>query len=457
MKKWSILLLLSFALILGCSALAIAASSPTAAPDDDPFFFEHNKALYPNWFVNGRTQPIFNNNTANYVKEDVFIEIPCDSDGDGKRDLVHAKITRISQTNSGFKSPVFMQVSPYRDGSPNVDPVRSHDVNIEQGINPDTTHYTYDTNIKTLIPRAADWPWTPEANAALNIPLPREATTVRNYGGNVGSAANDPGTGWYGYFVARGWAYAYLNCVGSLHAQGLSNCGGVEETLATISFAKWLNGEAKGFADPQCTIEYKPEWSNGKVSMGGTSYVGTLPIAAACSGYENITAVMPVEAISSWYDYYRDNGAVIAPGGYQGEDADELTDFIFSRRRTNLASYLPNNYPAEIAAIYWNHLAQITKDQDRATGDYNTFWDYRNYLATADRITAGVFIQQGTNDWNVKFKHFDQLWRAMDEKCPDTAKKAFIHLGTHTSVTSMYGSSHPGSSYMHALHLFLDH
>ena len=33
--------------------------------------------------------------------------------------------------------------------------------------------------------------------------------------------------------------------------------------------------------------------------------------------------IIPIK-IGSWYDYYRANGAVIAPGGYQGEDTDNI-------------------------------------------------------------------------------------------------------------------------------------
>ena len=69
--------------------------------------------------------------------------------------------------------------------------------------------------------------------------------------------------------------------------------------------------------------------------MMGTSYNGTIPIAAASTGVEGLDAIVPISAISDWYDYYRANGAVRAPhsasGGtgnntYQGEDLDVLAD-----------------------------------------------------------------------------------------------------------------------------------
>ena len=32
-----------------------------------------------------------------------------------------------------------------------------------------------------------------------------------------------------------------------------------------------------------------------------------------------------------WYDYYRENGLLVSPGGYPGEDLDTLTEFTYSR------------------------------------------------------------------------------------------------------------------------------
>ena len=75
--------------------------------------------------------------------------------------------------------------------------------------------------------------------------------------------------------------------------------------------------------------------------MMGTSYNGTLPIAAASTGVDGLEAIVPISAITDWYDYYRANGMVRAPhsaaGGtgnnhYLGEDLDVLVDDVYSRR-----------------------------------------------------------------------------------------------------------------------------
>ena len=80
-----------------------------------------------------------------------------------------------------------------------------------------------------------------------------------------------------------------------------------------------------------------PTGRTGDVGMVGTSYNGTLPNQVATTGVEGLKTIIPVSAISSWYDYYRANGLVVAPhsntngageNGYLGEDTDVLGDYI---------------------------------------------------------------------------------------------------------------------------------
>src|SRR5699024_11721542 len=103
-------------------------------------------------------------------------------------------------------------------------------------------------------------------------------------------------------------------------------------------------------------------------------------------------------AISSWYDYYREGGLVIAPGGFPGEDADILAEECFSRQKC------AGDYNRTKDGFN-KFLSTITKDQDRTTGNYNTFWDARNYLKDVGNIKCDVVMVHGLNDWNVKLKN----------------------------------------------------
>jgi hypothetical protein len=91
----------------------------------------------------------------------------------------------------------------------------------------------------------------------------------------------------------------------------------------------WLNGRT--VARNRSGQRVRAGWSTGKVGMIGTSYNGTLPNAVATTGVEGLEAIVSVSAISSWYDYYRAGGAVVAPGGFQGEDTDVLARAVYTR------------------------------------------------------------------------------------------------------------------------------
>lgn len=64
--------------------------------------------------------------------------------------------------------------------------------------------------------------------------------------------------------------------------------------------------------------------------MTGTSYNGTIPLAAATTGVAGLEAIIPIVPNTSYYHYYRSNGLVRSSGGYLGEDIDVLYDFIHS-------------------------------------------------------------------------------------------------------------------------------
>jgi X-Pro dipeptidyl-peptidase len=103
--------------------------------------------------------------------------------------------------------------------------------------------------------------------------------------------------------------------------------------------------------------------------MTGTSYNGTLPLAAATTGVEGLEAIIPIAPNTSYYHYYRSHGLVRSPGGWLGEDIDVLFDFINSGD--------PNRRPWCIENVREGELA---RNMDRITGDHSEWWAARDYL-----------------------------------------------------------------------------
>src|SRR5690606_15712783 len=108
-------------------------------------------------------------------------------------------------------------------------------------------------------------------------------------------------------WVPRGFAVVHSESPGTGLSQGCPTVGGENESLAPKAVIDWLNGRAKGYTTIDGNEEVTAYWSTGKVGMIGTSYNGTLPIAAATTGVEGLEAIIPVAPNTSYYHYYRSN------------------------------------------------------------------------------------------------------------------------------------------------------
>lgn len=138
--------------------------------------------------------------------------------------------------------------------------------------------------------------------------------------------------------------------------------------------------------------------------MTGTSYNGTIPLAAATTGVEGLEAIIPVAPNTSYYHYYRSNGLVRSPGGYLGEDIDVLYDFIHSGKEENRAR---NNKVIRDT--------EMANGLDRITGDYNDFWAGRDYLNDMKPMKAALLMSHGFNDWNVMPEHSYRIYKKASE------------------------------------------
>ena len=318
-------------------------------------------------FKDGEAQIVEGFNTPNkWIRHDLWVETTFDTDGDGKLDRMHVDVTRPYQTDTeGLKLPVIYESSPYYAGvAPDVDGA-FWNVNHELGevvkdhLHPEVTR----TGKRPII-----------SNSQISTWLPRGYIVVHS---------SSPGTGL---------------------SQGAPTVGGENESLAPKAVIDWLCGRAKGYTEPYGTETVEAYWSTGKVGMTGTSYNGTIPLAAATTGVEGLEAIIPVAPNTSYYHYYRSNGLVRSPGGYLGEDIDVLYDFIHSGDESKRAY---NN--AKIRDT------EMKNGMDRITGDYNNFWAGRDYLNQMKPMKAALLMSHGFNDWNVMPEHSYRIYKKAKE------------------------------------------
>lgn len=353
---------------------------------------------------NGKSQAVFD--TTKLIRDVVYVEAPLDNDHDGKRDLLKAEIIRPGETENGLKVPVIFTASPYDQGTNDHQADQmTHDVNQEKLTRKQPNHLSYED-----VKFDYDNHDLPEPRTIKDTNKVAEESFVKTWTYSL----ND-------YFLARGFAVVYSSGVGTKDSDGVRITGTPDETISATSVIEWLHGDRTAFTNRSDQIAIPAWWSNGNVGMTGRSYLGTLSTAAAMTGVDGLKTAVVEAGISNYYDYYRENGLVVAPGGFQGEDTDVLGELTFSREQS-AADYL------KIKGTWLAQLKKLTAGQDRVTGSYNSFWDNRNLLKNVN-IKADMLLVHGLNDWNVKLSHVYNLRNTL--KNEKITQKLVLHQGQH--------------------------
>ncbi|MGW0629395.1 Xaa-Pro dipeptidyl-peptidase [Streptomyces sp. NPDC002758] len=275
---------------------------------------------------------------ANAVREAVWVDTGLDGDGDGRSDRVAADIVRPREpAQQGRKVPVIMDASPYYSccGRGNESQLKTYDA---QG------------NV-------------------VQMPLFYD-----------------------NYFVPRGYAFVGVDLVGTNRSDGCIDIGGRSDIQSAKAVIDWLNGRAKAYTSRTGTTTVRANWTNGRTGMIGKSWDGTIANGVAATGVKGLKTIVPISAISSWYDYYFAKGAPLYDSG-----PNWLADAVES-----------DDAHAHCAAVQ-----QKLVDGAPRTGDWTGLWTERDYVKDAGKVRASVFLTHGLQDLNVRTKHFGQWWNAL--------------------------------------------
>ncbi|MFF4178939.1 Xaa-Pro dipeptidyl-peptidase [Streptomyces sp. NPDC001750] len=274
----------------------------------------------------------------NAVRESVWVDTGLDGDEDGRNDRVAVDIVRPREpARQGRGVPVIMDASPYYSccGRGNESQLKTYDA----------------------------------GGRPVQFPL---------YYDN--------------YFVPRGYAFVAVDLAGTNRSDGCVDVGGPSDGTSAKAVIDWLNGRARGYTTRTGQRPATADWSNGRTGMIGKSYDGTVANAVAATGVDGLRTIVPIGAISSWYDYYFSQGAPLHDGG-----PDRLADGVESPEAR-----------ARCAAV--QH--RLVEGAPR-TGDRTRLWAERDYVKDARKVRASVFAVHGMQDLNVRTKHFGQWWDAL--------------------------------------------
>ncbi len=283
----------------------------------------------------GVTEPIYD--YAGAIRESVTVEAP-DLDGDGVGEQVVADIIRPKELDGEAEVPVVMDASPYYlcCGRGNESELKEYDANG----NPSSFPLYYDN-----------------------------------------------------YFVPRGYAYVAVDMAGTARSTGCTDMGADSDIQSVKAVVDWLNGNATATDREGRRVE--ADWTNGKTGMIGKSYDGTLANGVAATGVDGLETIVPIGAISSWYDYTR----------YQN------LPFSYDYP-TYLSEYVAGDRAEPIDCS--ESLERMAEEDGDETGAYTDFWAARDYREGPDtdtsKVEASVFVVHGLQDDNVKTTNFSRWW-----------------------------------------------
>ncbi len=357
-------------------------------------------------FENGQSQAVTAfSDESTWIREQLWVETTFDSDNDGKLDRMHVYVTRPQQTETEkIKLPVIYMPSPYYGLK--LWPLMGF-----------STHKNY---------------WS----------VKHELGEAPKKHGHTKLGTRDKNPFWMPAsdrtWVPHGYITVYSSSPGTGLSDGAPTVGGENESLASKAVIDWLCGRAKAYKTRDGLEETAAFWSTHKIGMTGTSYNGTLCIAAATTGVEGLEAIIPVAPVTSFYHYYRSNGLVRSPGGYVGEDMDVLYDLINTGKKSKRKK---NNRMVRDSIL--------VPGEDRITGDYNEFWASRDYLSKIDNMKAAMLMAHAFNDWNVMPEQSYRFYEAA--KAKGLPVQLYCHQGAHGGDPSFTMMNRWFTRYLHGI------
>ncbi|HEY6892424.1 MAG TPA: CocE/NonD family hydrolase [Solirubrobacter sp.] len=222
------------------------------------------------------------------------------------------------------------------------------------------------------------------------------------------------------YFVPRGYAVILAHADGTAFSTGCPLHGGPGDVNGFKSVIDWLEGRIPGYTSSTGDTLAVADWANGKNAMIGKSYDGTFANGVAATGVDGLTTIVPISAISDWYDYSRMGG--IRENTHYPHSLDNS---ITATQPAATLGVLPPDHRTSCTTVF-NNLDLIDGD---ATGDINPFWNDRDYAKDVSKVKAAVFESHGINDDNVRPDQMYRWWTGLAAN--NVPRKLWLSLEGH--------------------------
>ncbi|MCF2436460.1 hypothetical protein LV779_27805 [Streptomyces thinghirensis] len=168
------------------------------------------------------------------------------------------------------------------------------------------------------------------------------------------------------YLVPRGYAFVGVDLAGTNRSDGCVDVGGRSDVQSAEASRRLAERPREGVHQPHRRRERaRATWTNGRTGMIGKSWDGTIANGVAATGVEGLETIVPIAAISSWYDYYFSQGAPL-----YGSGPDWLSDYVNSPDARDRCDAVQHKLV----------------DGAPRTGDWTRLWTERDYVKAASKV-----------------------------------------------------------------------
>lgn len=226
------------------------------------------------------------------------------------------------------------------------------------------------------------------------------------------------------FYVPRGYAVGVAHVRGTGESGGCLSIGGPDEALDGAAIVEHLAAQP---------------WSNGRVALMGTSYVGTTPLETMALNPPHLSTVVAISPVTEWYRYYFEHGEQRVNG--DPPPGSSFTDPAFYGALAFPPGPRTGTTGGAEDIACWAEFTGEYYGQD----DYDAYWQERNLRARVGNSTVPLLYAQGFLDENVATSMIPEFWPSVT-----APKRAW--LGQHAHGVPL---SH--EAFWGYVHRWLDH
>ena len=347
------------------------------------------------------------------IREEVWVETTVDTDESGEPDRIHVEIARPEPAGDDEQYPVIMKASPYFGGrrfAVHGDEEMLYDRETEPAAGRDGTARQSVATGLGVAPAV-------ERFEAADVTTGQRISPPDTTHGQPLQSVEDPvgPTALERRYLPQGYAIAYASSLGRHESTGCDIAAGPASIDALESVVDWFNDRATAYDSPAGGDAVTAEWATGTTGMIGASGEGELANGVATTGVDGLEAIVPQVANASQYSLFRANGTPI--------DVDRGE----TERIQDLGTWLQVGTVDAPECAHW--VERVEEGQERITGNYNDFWDEREFLTDASDVDSAVLIAHAVDDSIVKPNQFADWYDVLEDH--DVPVRLWLYEGGH--------------------------